>query len=241
MKRLLIALALATSAFAQYNPPGVNGSAVTVNGGALTFTLAGVTTLSLPSSGDQTAVLGGENIATTNCVIFATSTTGRVNCSSGFTWNNSGSVVLTNSGSPIMTVKNSGANQTAFFEWQNASGRQWLFGTGLPGSSNTGLAYAEYTNGSFIGIPFYLKKGGTVCVGIGNSECTSGTLTVKDATATTGATRAAIQLGAADSATTATLTNAGTTKSAGYQSSDGSPGVTGATCTAWKNGLCTTL
>jgi hypothetical protein len=69
----------------------------------------------------------------------------------------------------------------------------------------------------------------------------TGTARFFDQTAVSGATRVLISLGAADSATTVTLTNAGTTKSAGYQSSDGSAGVTGASCTAWKNGLCTSL
>lgn len=31
----------------------------------------------------------------------------------------------------------------------------------------------------------------------------------------------------------------GTIRATGYQSSDGSAGITGSTCTAWKNGLCT--
>lgn len=76
--------------------------------------------------------------------------------------------------------------------------------------------------------------------GFGNGNTSpTGTVHIKDATATTGATRLTVALGAADSATTVTLTNEGTTKSAGYQSSDGSAGITGSTCTAWKNGLCT--
>lgn len=33
----------------------------------------------------------------------------------------------------------------------------------------------------------------------------------------------------------------GSVRAAGYKSSDGTAGVTGATCTAWKNGLCTSL
>lgn len=71
----------------------------------------------------------------------------------------------------------------------------------------------------------------------------SGTARFFDQTATTGATRVLISLGAADSATTPTLTNAGTTKSGGYQSSDGTAGVS-QTCTILsitsfvvKNGL----
>lgn len=71
----------------------------------------------------------------------------------------------------------------------------------------------------------------------------TGTLRVFDQTVTTGATRLLVSLGAADSATTPTITNAGTTKSGGYQSSDGTAGVT-QTCTILsittfvvKNGL----
>ena len=66
----------------------------------------------------------------------------------------------------------------------------------------------------------------------------TGTMKVGDLTPATGFTRVLFSLGAADSATTVTFTNAGTTKSAGYQSSDGSAGVTGATCSSFKNGLC---
>jgi hypothetical protein len=77
----------------------------------------------------------------------------------------------------------------------------------------------------------------TLAVGPLNTSPT-GTLHVYDATATTGTTDVTIALGAADSATDVTLTNAGTTKSAGYQSSDGSAGVTVSTCTSFKNGLC---
>jgi hypothetical protein len=70
-----------------------------------------------------------------------------------------------------------------------------------------------------------------------NTASTS-TLDITDKTATIGATLVTIGLGAADSATTATFVNAGTTKSAGYQSSDGSAGATVTTCTGYKNGLC---
>lgn len=65
-----------------------------------------------------------------------------------------------------------------------------------------------------------------------------GTLDVYDRGATTGATRLNVILGAADSSSTVTVTNQGTLKSAGYQSSDGSAGVTVTTCTSFKNGLC---
>lgn len=50
--------------------------------------------------------------------------------------------------------------------------------------------------------------------------------------------RVNLSLGGSDSASTATLINAGTIKAGGYQSSDGTAGVTVTTCTGFKNGLC---
>lgn len=84
-----------------------------------------------------------------------------------------------------------------------------------------------------------IGKGSTIASGLLNLAGA----TFLDPTATTGATRVLVSLGAADSATTATFTNAGTTKSGGYQSSDGTAGVS-QTCTILsitsfvvKNGL----
>lgn len=86
------------------------------------------------------------------------------------------------------------------------------------------------------GQPIYINASS---LAVGPASFTpSGTLHIQDATASTGATRVTVSLGAADSASTVTVTNAGTTKSAGYQSSDGSAGITGATCSSFKNGLC---
>ncbi len=222
------------------NSGSITGNLI-VTGGIATIALPGNTTINMQSSGSQTPVLGGENITTQNCIPFATSTVARLNCTAGFTWNNSGSVILTNSASPIITVQNSGATQAANFEFKNATGRQWLFGTGVPSTSNTGLAYTNYTDGVFNWVQFYLKKDGSTCVGKGNSECSASTASFKDATASTGATRVLIQLGAADSAATVTETNSGTTKAGGYQSSDGTAGITGTVCVAAtmqvKNGL----
>ena len=74
--------------------------------------------------------------------------------------------------------------------------------------------------------------------GVGGVQNPLATFHVYDPTVTTGATTLLVSLGAADSATTVTVSNAGTTKSAGYQSADGSAGVTVTTCTSFKNGLC---
>jgi hypothetical protein len=227
---------------ASYISNGSVSGNVIVTGGVLTAALPGNTTLHIQSSGSQTPVLGGENITTVNCIPFATSTVARLNCTSGFTFNNSGVAAMTNAAGNLFSLINSGGTtQTNSFEWQTSTGRTWLIGTGNPSNTSTGFAWAEYTAGVFQSIPFYLKKGGTTCIGKNNFECTTSTASFKDATTTTGSTNVIVQLGAADSATTPTITNAGTTKSAGYQSSDGTAGITGTVCVAAtmqvKNGL----
>lgn len=157
---------------------------------------------------------GGSWAGVTGCVVYRSTADYILSCDNTLTYG-SGNLIITNSSAPLLTLKNSGANQPASVEIQNASGRQWLFGTGVPGATNTGLAYTNYTNGSFNWVQFYLKKDGSTCVGKGNTECTASTESVKDATATTGATRHLIQLGAADTLNTYTDVNSGSGSVAG--------------------------
>ncbi len=225
-----------------------NGSVsgnIVVTGGVLTVALPGNTTLNIQSSGSQTPVLGGENITTQFCIPFATSTIARLNCTANFTNNDSGIVTLHNSAAPDYVLDNNsaGAVRTAWVEYQKQGAREWLVGPGLPNTSSTAYSIAEYTAGSFQGIPFSLKKGGPVCLGRDNNACSTSTVSMKDATASTGATRILVELGAADVSSTVTFTNNGTTKSQGYQAMDGTPGMTSAQtiafCTTanFKNGL----
>jgi len=119
---------------------------------------------------------------------------------------------------------------------------------GLRIYGSTGTAAANFlalrgTNGGTATDQLRIN-GDSKCVMIGQTaETTSETCSVlvKNDLAATGSTLLKVALGAADSATTVILNNEGTIKSGGYQSSDGSVGVTGSTCTAWKNGLCVTL
>ena len=143
-------------------------------------------------------------------------------------------------GSPSLRfIQLHATNKSAGFEWISNGTRDWLVSRGIPSATNTALTFTNYTTGNFLGGQFTLCQNTSTYVGILNGTCTAGqTFNIRDATASTGATRVTVALGAADSAATVTVTNAGTTKSAGYQSSDGSAGVTGATCSSFKNGLC---
>lgn len=163
---------------------------------------------------------------------------------------------------PIRGLVVSGANHTTTAEWilQNttmpANNRNFNFASESTGGSN-GQWYLRTLNDAGTNAQTYFmildNTGGDVLFGNSFTDAgykvdiqksgSSGTLRVFDQTATTGATRVIVSLGAADSATTATLTNAGTTKSGGYQSSDGTAGVS-QTCTILsitsfvvKNGL----
>lgn len=97
----------------------------------------------------------------------------------------------------------------------------WTIGN----NSNTGLLLQALPSSS--GVFIIPGVSGTVYVGPGsNNAGGSGTLFIKDQTAVTGATRVLVSLGAADSATTSTFTNAGTSSSAGVIVS-GQPATTG--------------
>ena len=67
---------------------------------------------------------------------------------------------------------------------------------------------------------------GKTLIGPNNSTAPTDTLDIQDNTATTGATRVGIYLGAADSASTTTFTNAGTSSSVHYKGGGSAPSIT---------------
>lgn len=172
-------------------------------------------TLGVSGTGTITATHGSG--LTSGRVPFLT-TGGQFTDSSSFTYN---------SGTTTLTANNYfGANYAI-----NGSNAYLLTTSGTAFQIKNNSSGANWMN---------VLGGNAICFGTSNTACSStSTVDVKDGTASTGATRLTVTLGAADSASTATVVNAGTTKSAGYQSSDGSAGVTVTTCTAFKNGLCT--
>lgn len=127
-------------------------------------------------------------------------------------------------------------NNNAFFQVGSNYKLGWTNSTGNGANAPADTAVFRVSAG-VVGI----NKGfGAVSA---NAMFNAAGATFLDPTATTGATRVLVSLGAADSATTATLTNTGTTKSGGYQSSDGTAGMTGSclptTTLTVKNGLVT--
>lgn len=66
---------------------------------------------------------------------------------------------------------------------------------------------------------------GKVSIGPGNSTAPTDTLDIQDNTAVTGATRLGIYLGAADTAATTTLTNAGTSSAVHYKGGGAAPSI----------------
>lgn len=167
--------------------------------------------------------------------VFQINSAGGVNVSFGNGYGFSGSAntgyyQLSSGGPP--TILASGAS-IASFGTTGINVGSLVYGFGTVGSAPTTSVFAVSTGSVGIG------KGSTIANGLLNLAGA----TFLDPQAITGATRVLVSLGAADSATTATLTNAGTTKSGGYQSSDGTAGVT-QTCTILsittfvvKNGL----
>jgi hypothetical protein len=127
-----------------------------------------------------------------------------------------GHVILSDSPGPVISLKNTGARESAYLDTYDAAGRQWVLGPGQPGVFETAWAFTALTNGVFDWTVVYLKKDGTTCLGKNNSTgggaCTTATVAIKDNTAVTGATRVLTQLGAADTANTYTDTNSGSSQ-----------------------------
>jgi hypothetical protein len=106
-----------------------------------------------------------------------------------------------------------------------------------PGGVTAGdIEWYQYTAPAAYAMMWRGNAAKSICIGPNNvtSSCTANL----DITNKTGSTSVHVGLGVADSASTVTVTNDGTSKSAGYQSSDGSAGVTVTVCTSFKNGLC---
>lgn len=186
------------------------------------FTVSGVITF-VPAA-------GGSWAGVTGCIPFRSTQDYTMSCDSGMV-RTPGVVNLNSSAGGNYQVNNtSGTTTTGGFELQLSGLRAWIFSMGLPGNTDQSFAFAEYTAGVFQRVMLYIKKGGTVCLGSANTGCTTATLTIKDATATTGATRVLTQLGAADTVDTVTETNAGGTSAARFAtatncSSSASPAV----------------
>lgn len=181
-----------------------------------------------------------------------------------FSLNSSGSLILADGSTTIRNSAPTSSNQVGIYAGgiiglNRGGGNTSSFiamadtvqGAVLQGGNSGGtqplLAFASPTVGT-LDTSYFRCSAGVSCFGKGNSTTANGLInlagaTFLDPTATTGATRVLVSLGAADSSSTVTLTNAGTTKSAGYQSSDGSAGATttctiaGLTSIVIKNGL----
>lgn len=126
------------------------------------------------------------------------------------------------------SVDNLQANSTNVYGLGNATGSA---NSGLSFSNAAGVNWASGT--AWFNAPdTNIFRCGAGCVGIGKGAAVAnGTLnlagaTFFDPTATTGATRVLVSLGAADSTTTSTFTNAGTSSSVGVIVS-GQPATTG--------------
>lgn len=205
--------------------------ATVLTGFSSTFTFTGATGVTFPTSGTLATttstdfVKGAANLTTTGAIPFQNGTTGTVTQSAGFTLSDAANVrqmLLTDgssqSGTPIVKIS-SNVNGVGF--WNpivalNSTNNQLNYmyiGQSLAAGRTGALAFQDNTDGVsgymslsvFGGNPgIAVFKNGTASLGPGNTA-SNGTVSIKDPTATTGATRLNIFKGAADSTSTNTL------------------------------------
>ncbi len=172
----------------------------TIAATSVTGFTAGAATLTGPGTAG-TAVVG--TLTTSGGIPFQNGTTGVVTSEAGITYQTSStqaSLILTKNGNSLEELRfaDQGFNGGIAGRYEGNSKFYVYLGSAVYQSTPANAMISMDINDNALGLG-------------PNNRPTSGTVTMKDGTATTGATRVSILLGAADTAGTVTETNAGST------------------------------
>lgn len=229
------------------------GSGISGLGAGVASLLATFSAANLAAALGSTPVYGGNNLTTAAAVPYVSSSGIVTQDASNFLWDGTNHTLLlgTTTGGASGTAMLMGNNLAISAKTSGGTLKRIFLAT----SSNN--VFLGDIDGGMVGVSLFgagiikfqacnnaTVHGAAIGIGVSSSDC-DGTVNIADKTASTGATRVNVKLGAADSATTPTIINAGTMKAAGYQSSDGTAGATttctivGLTSITVKNGLIT--